>query len=383
MSHATLAPSHASRWIHCTGSVAATKDVQDSGSVYAEEGTLAHAVGAARLENKPGPAMPDKDQSDYVQQYVNAIRAAAEGKILLIEQAVAVSNWTTEPGAKGTSDAVIIDVAQCAIEVHDLKFGMGHVVDADNNEQLMLYALGVLDIVEGIYFNEVKSIKLVIHQPRRDHVSEWTLSRADLIAFGERARIAGRTALAALAGIEAPVLTPSEAACLWCPIKATCTALAAVVHDAVFEEFKEIEGGMIEAKARMAKDSPVPSPGILAMVEDWLAAVKGYIDEQLKAGAIGIESGWKLVEGRRGNRAWTSEQEAETLAKKIRLKAEEMYDKSLKSPAQLEKIVPKKKWKEFEGLIGRSEAKPTVAPATDKRPEYKPVAEAADFDIFK
>jgi hypothetical protein len=374
--HAVLSPSKAPRWIPCPGSIVACKGVEDTGSVYADEGTAAHDVAAHRLLDKPGPAAPDVETSDYINVYTRAVRNAAEGKTLMVEQRLDIEKWTGEKGGKGTSDAIIVDLSNASMEVWDLKFGMGHIVDAQDNEQLMLYALGALDLVEIVY-GEMKTIKLVICQPRRDHISEHTISREDLIAFGAKSRKQGELALALLAaGHVGDELHPSEKACLFCPVKATCPALLEMIQSQVFDEF-EVLSDEVNVKAKDIEGDAVP-PEVLDLIEQWVAAKRTWTHDRLRAG-ISVP-GWKLVLGKKGNRKFTNVATVEELLKQLGFKEEIIFEKTLIPLTQIEKIVPKAKWPLFEDLISQSDAQPQAVSAANKKAEYVPQkANVEDF----
>lgn len=367
MSHAKLAPSAAHRWINCPGSVAMSEDIPNTSSTYADEGTKAHTYAAWLLEGAKPPVPPaDDEMVSFVSVYTAAIRRAAEGKLLLVEAPIDISDWTGEPGAKGTADVVIVDEATDTIEVHDLKYGMGHIVYAENNEQLMLYALGVLCLVEGFLDKNFMSFKLVIHQPRRDHLSEWTVSREELLKFGTRVGVAAHTALTCEPSTN---LNPSAKACLWCPAKATCPALRETVEEAVMNDFAAIDEG-----------SRYPRPNTLYLVDTWLSAVKQAIFEKLAR--FEPVPGWKLVKGREGNRRWNDEATVEQLVKEMRIPKGDSHDMSLKSPAQLEKLgLSPKRWAQIAEHITRNEAKPILAEWNDPRPAIEQ-AKPEEFDIF-
>lgn len=393
--HAVLSPSKADRWIDCPGSVALCADIEDSSSSYADEGTAAHAVAAARLKGIPGPAAADVETSDYIAVYCNAIRNAAEGKILLVEVGLNLEKWTTEEGGKGTADAIIIDLEAAAIEVDDLKFGAGHIVDAPDNKQLMLYGLGALDLVEMCY-GPVKTIKLVIHQPRRDHISEVVMSREELVKFGALAQRQGAVALQLLADKEKLItvgglstfgfleaLSAKPKACLWCPAKATCPELLKTIQGAVFEEFATCEAGQTTAKSLKVKPiavGSIPSADMLDLIRQYANAAEAFIDERLKAGDA--LAGWKLVLGKKGNRKFKDLALVEKLLKKLKFKKPQIYETSLIPLTKIEKLVPKDRWKLFEVLIEQTPGQTQAAPESDSRPAYKPV-EIGAFDAFK
>lgn len=377
--HAILSPSHAATWIGCPGSVTLCKDIHRTTSEYAEEGKVAHALAAAFLLHTQPKTAPDIVTLDYVNVYVNAIRRAAEGKILLVEQSVNVGNYTTEKGAKGTADAIIFDMDSGVLEVHDLKFGQGHIVMAENNEQLMLYALGAMDTVEMLY-GKVNSIILAIHQPRRDHLSQWELTRNQLLEFGYRAQKAGTLALAALAGMSEVVLQPSAAACLWCSGKAICPALRDQVHKAVLDDFSECANqAQHDEQSCLTKHENVPSADFLDMAAQWISATREYINERLKNRLP--TAGWKLVQGKRGNRKWIDEKATVKFLKEIGFKKSQTHETSLLSLTKIEKLVPADKWEMLKFNIVQPDGAPIAVADTDARPEYA-VAKTEDFDVF-
>src|SRR5439155_803963 len=112
------------------------------------------------------------------------------------------------------------------LEVHDFKYGQGRLVEAVENEQLQMYALGAMELIETLTPVQVTGVMLFIHQPRRDHLSVWSMTRAQLEAFGERVKTVASDALTGRG-----VLAPSETACLWCPAKAICPALQQRVYE--------------------------------------------------------------------------------------------------------------------------------------------------------
>lgn len=198
-SHAKLSPSGASRWMACPGSVALEAEYPDSSSSYAREGTVAHELAAKVLlddwrlndfvgeswaleENGELYRIPiTQDMVDHVMDYVKLVREYAEGGTLMVEQRVPIGHLTGEQGAGGTSDVVIIRGRE--LVVIDLKFGMGVKVDAEGNPQLMMYALGAYENF-GV-LSDFDMVTMVVHQPRLNHVAEWTIPLRALLAFGE------------------------------------------------------------------------------------------------------------------------------------------------------------------------------------------------------
>jgi hypothetical protein len=264
--------------------------------------------------------------------------------------------------------------------VIDLKFGMGVRVDADDNEQLQLYALGALEAV-SLYSDEVDAVTMVIHQPRLNHVSEWTVRVADLEAFGTRAndRAADVQEALSVLGVDS-YLHPGEKQCRFCKAKATCPALRGevteIVGEATVEDFAEF---LPSVPGSDTGDNYLSiAMGKVDLVEAWCKAIRAEVERRLVAGST--VDGWKLVEGRKGNRAWSDEAAVEDLFKKtFRLRDDEMYVQKLITPTAAEKLLKDspKRWVKVEALTTRSEGKPSVAPATDRRPAMA-VANLAD-----
>jgi hypothetical protein len=374
--------------MRCPGSVALEAAFPDQSSSYAAEGTLAHTLASDFLEHPagkhPSQRIGEKHDVDgfsftvdaamaaYVDDYCRLVRDYGERGLLLVEQRVPIGHLTGEQGATGTSDAIVVDISNRVLFVIDLKYGMGVRVDADS-EQLKMYALGALEQCEQL--GEFDQVCMVIHQPRLNHVSEHWLEVSELMEFAEDVRLAA----VEVGDHEVPRLEPGEKQCRFCKAKATCPALRAEVADivsgsATLDEFlvPDMTTGDNYLSMAMSK---------VELVEHWCKAVRAEVERRLLAGQS--VDGYKLVEGKRGNRKWSSDDEAEKLFKSFRLRQDEMYDYSLISPTKAEKLLKDtpKRWERAEALISRAEGKPSVAPATDKRPALAVQSVADDFAI--
>ena len=396
MAHAKLSPSGAHRWMACPGSVNLEAPFPDTSSVYAAEGTVAHDVAAQCLIDNRDPASfigdvmevdgftftVDKAMVDYVADYVKLVRDLAEGKTLYAESKVPIGHLTGEEGATGTSDAVIIDVAERNLSIVDLKYGMGVTVEANDNPQLMMYALGALEMYNILC--DFDTVSMYIHMPRLNYVAECHISTEELLKFGATVwQAASRTRS------EVTYTTPGEKQCRFCKAKATCPAL----RTAMAEIVDGTSAATIDEFADLVPEVPTMETGDnylsiamskVGLVEDWCKGVRAEVERRLLAGQK--VDGFKLVEGRRGNRKWSDEAEVEALLKSFRMRQDEMYDMSLISPTKAEKMFKSnpKRWEKVEALTSRSDGKPSVAFASDKRSEMTVQSVADDFrDLFQ
>lgn len=441
--HAKLSPSGAHRWMACPGSLAWEAKFEDKGSDFADEGTAAHFLASECLEGEHDAAFfigreiyvwthpesgssgtdwredieksnepiegrmftVDRDMAGHVQKYLDEIRGAASsaGAVLMVEQRLPF--FTTDPvivkgqtfECFGTSDAVIIEPEARRLHVRDLKYGRGVQVFAEENEQLMLYALGALDEFGLLY--DIDEVVLAIHQPRLSHTDEWVCSVDDLRAFEQRALAAARIAVSIVdPGPSALMLTPGESQCRFCKAKGVCPALRDEVIATVSGEFDdltaeappavelkkgEVAVSISDAEKVIAVAYGVPAqsvdfhqrdtgePGLscfvvrkpaitpdldqaveriasaddemlaalldkLPQVEDWCKGVRAEGERRMLAG--GSLPGYKLVQGKQGPRSWADPAESESVLKSMRLPITTMYDLTLISPTTAEKL---------------------------------------------
>lgn len=412
--HAKLSPSSAHRWMRCAGSVILEKDLPDSSSEHADLGTAAHFLASECLEQGKNAAdfeghtiviikgnalwideatespvsnffTVESEMVENVQIYLDAVRSQAEGNELLVEQRVDFSEFVGAEGSFGTSDAVVL--TETEIQVHDLKYGKGVKVDAEGNEQLALYGLGALATF-GM-FGDFQQVRMVIHQPRLGYQSEYVLTVEELYDFANEAKTQVTFIHTLEDGVENPdgatnevfesSFNPGEKQCHWCKAKATCPALQKHLVETIAGEFEDLTQLDLQEEITNAT-AQVPSLeneqlsrmyAVIPLLEGWIKAVDSAVHQKMHAGeAI---PGFKMVQGKKGNRAWTDAEEAEKLLKSMRLKTEQMYDLKLISPTKAEALkkdeaIGPRQWTKIEALITQADGKPTVAPESDKRP---------------
>jgi len=244
----------------------------------------------------------------------------------------------------------------------------------------MLYALGALETF-GVTGHYTKA-KLTIVQPRLDHISEWEVTVEELQSFGYDARGRAELALDIYEGRAQTVLRPSDKACKFCKAKATCPALLAHVQDSVGADFENLDEDEIKTSPMgMGSNSLGVALAAVPLIEDWCKAVRAKAESELLAGRP--VTGFKLVQGRNGQRKWGDEARAEELLKTFLHDA--AFETSLISPAVAEKKMKGSKaaWAQVQTAIVQKPGPPSVAPETDKRPAWSPADDFQNLDMEK
>lgn len=414
--HALLAPSGFKALMLCPGKPAMERGRPDEASSYADEGTAAHFLAAWCLEQgeqapqslgrqiivsdaftgfAPGIVAGvelssevraftvDPDMAEAVQVYIDTVRDYVGDGQLHVEQSLPIDHITGEPDAEGTGDTVIVRGDE--LIVGDLKFGRGVEVSVDGNEQLKMYALGALRKFDLV--GDIRRVRAFISQPRITHSPSevvWTVE--ELQAWAElQARPAAQLAMRIYNGEADMHRAAHEDACRFCLAKGDCPTLASAVQTALGREFTDLTTADAIERDAIVETSVATADAAgelgarmdaVPLVELWCKAIRARVEKHLLDGKP-IE-GYKLVQGKRGNRAWSDATVAETAMKKMRLKKEQMYEFSLISPTTAEKVLKPtpKRWAKVQALITQPDGKPSVAPLSDKRPalEIQPVA---------
>lgn len=388
--HAKLSASGSKRWMNCPGSVRLEKQFPDNNNEYAAYGSAAHSLAEICLKNNQNadshlgsvltyPYKPpsadikvDEEMVEGVQEYLDYVRNL-KGESFF-EKRVDFSNWV--PEGFGTADFGALE--QNTLTLVDLKFGKGVQVFAENNTQGILYALGAYNEYDFLY--DIKTIRIVIVQPRLDHIDEWDISLDELLEWGD---ILKQKALEALA--DDPPLVPGEEQCKFCRAKSTCRALANHNVALAAEDFTKI-GPLDSIDNPITVTDPLKlSPeeiGFLLtqtkLFSDWISALEGHALSEMLAGRD--IPGFKLVEGR-SLRIWKNEKEAIKELKRLQLKKADLFTEKFISPAQAEKVFKQKKLDAtaLKPLVVKPIGKKTFAPEDDNRPTVRSDA-ITDFE---
>jgi len=371
--HALLSASSAHRWLACPPSAVAAEAYPEQDTEFTREGTLAHEVAElVARERQEGryPTManyiawPEETTpemvacahayADYIQELTKS-----DDAIVLLEQRVDFSPWV--PEGFGTADCIIIQGT--TMDVIDYKYGQGVPVSAEDNPQEKLYGLGSLNDF-GIAY-DIETVRLHIFQPRLNNVSVDDLSVDELTAWGDKT-----VKPVAAKAIKGKGTYCAGAHCKFCPHAGRCRALTKICTEYVETHSLRVPVPVL---------APHEVAEVIAMeplVTLWLKRVKQQALTTLLEG--GEVPGYKVVEGKLGNRKWRDEL---AVAEKLRAEGyqlEEITETKLLSPAGMDKSIGKKKVAELlDDMIDRSPGAPTIVPASDKRPAYN---RADDFE---
>lgn len=368
--HALLSASSAHRWLACPPSAVAAEAYPDQDTEFTREGTTAHEVAEAVARGAHLPENENRDgladgitqemidcalgYRDYIQELTKS-----DDAIVLLEQRVDFSPWV--PDGFGTCDCILIQGD--TLTIIDYKYGVGVAVSAVDNPQMKLYALGALNDY-GIAL-DVSRVEMHIYQPRINNISVDSLPVDELLAWADKT-----VKPIAQKAIKGKGAYSAGTWCKFCPHAGRCRTLTKTCT-----EYVETHS----LRAAVPVLAPHEVAEVLAMeplVTLWLKRVKAQALTTLLDG--GEVPGWKVVEGKMGNRKWSDELRVADTLQAAGYNKEDYTETKLLSPAAMDKALGKKKAAELlDGLIDRAPGAPTIVPETDKRPVYN---RADDFD---
>ncbi|WP_418791775.1 DUF2800 domain-containing protein [Phosphitispora sp. TUW77] len=358
--HAILSASSSHRWLHCLPSARLELEFEDTSGTAAEEGTAAHALSehklkkALHIRSKRPISEFDSDEMeectdayvDFVMEQVGLAKQSCNDPIILIEKRLDFSCYV--PDGFGTGDCLII--SDDRLHIIDFKYGMGVLVDAVDNPQMKLYALGALEIYDSLY--DINEVSMTIFQPRRENVSTWTVPVEELKCWAEEEL--KPKAVKAYNG-EGEYI-PGEW-CTFCKAAVRCRARAEEKLKLAQTEFK---------MPPLLTDNEIEE--ILFILPDltkWANEITAYATDA--AVNHGKEwNGFKVVEGRSVRKYKDEDAIAE---KAVASGFKDIYRKSLIPMTEMQKLMGKAKFEEILGdLIYKPPGKPTLVPNSDKRP---------------
>ena len=373
--HAVLSASGSHRWLNCTPSARLELEFENTGSEAAREGTAAHTLcehklkRALHMRSRRPVSDYDSDEMeectdayvDFVMEQYEAAKQVCEDPVILIEQRLDFSCYV--PDGFGTGDCVII--SDDKLHIIDFKYGMGVLVEAEDNPQMKLYALGALAVYDALY--DISEVSMTIFQPRRENVSTWTVSVTDLKAWAE-------TELKPKADMayngEGEYL-PGEW-CTFCRAAVRCRARAEEKLKLAQTEFR---------MPPLLTDAEIED--ILSILPDltkWANEITAYaLDAALNHGKEW--NGFKVIEGR-SVRKYRDEDAVAEAAKAAGYR--DIYRQTLIPLTEMQKLMGKDRFEDIlGGLIYKAPGKPTLAPKSDKRPAVNVTNAINEFNEIK
>lgn len=370
--HAFLSASSSHRWIPCPPSVKLEESFENKSSVFAEEGTAAHALSEYKLKKylgekvkKPKSEFDEKELEyytgiyfDYACELILEVKARIKDPIILVEQRLDFSNYV--PEGFGTGDLVI--VADGILDIMDLKYGKGVEVSAVNNPQMMLYVIGALNLFDSLY--DIEKVRMTICQPRIDNISTFEITVEELIKWAED--VVTPKAELAIKG-EGDFCAGEH--CRFCRARFNCRARA--------EENMKMAQYDFRKGPLLTEDEITEILSNIGEFQKWAKDIETYAFDK----AINENKKWtgfKLVEGR-SIRKYSDEEAVSKALIEAGFAEDVIYSKSLLGITAMEKAIGKKKFKELlKDLVYKPQGKLTLVVESDKRPEIKNTAEA-DF----
>lgn len=382
LAHSRLGASGAHRWFQCPGSVRLSEGMPNESSIYAKEGTAAHQLGEKCLNGKwdadrfidediivgNDVFTVDEEMAEAVQVYLDTVRGIyQDGDELMIEKRFSLKY--VNPECFGTCDAVIYRPTTGELFVFDYKHGKGVPVSVEHNPQLLYYALGAAVEEQDRPLGE---IEYYVIQPRAPHadgpVRKHRISALELMDWTSELEEAVGRALSPNADLKAGEW------CKFCPAAGICPALRNASVEAAQSEFAVVEDLSPEQVGEILEKAD--------MIEDWVRSVRAHAFAMLENGFE--VPGYKLV-AKRPQRKWHDEEAAARHMIGVGFEQDEIYKLKLKTPAQLEKLLPKDRRDELEAFYAKESSGNTLARNTDKR-EAVNVDRGAEFatddDIF-
>ena len=393
--HALLSASSSKRWLNCTPSARIEQNFPNESSVFAEEGTAAHALGEYKLRKylhervkRPQSEYDNEEMEQNTDIYVEFIISTIEkiketcpNPLVMVEEQLDYSFLV--PEGFGTGDCVII--ADGTLYVIDYKNGKGVFVSCEHNSQMMLYALGAYHAYGYLY--DIKRVSMTIVQPRLENISTYECSVEELMEWGE-SYVRPRAVLAYEGKGEQ---VPGDW-CRFCRARAVCRVCADEALALAREEFLDLDSGLLEEQAPNAscreetdatsayeRDTAAPTfkqPALLQKTEieailptlnrisSWIETIFAYVASEAINHGVSWE-GYKVVEGRSKRQFLDPKAVANAAAQ---AGYTDIYKTEMISLTEFEKLMGKKKFAEILGeYVVKPPGKLALVPESDPR----------------
>jgi hypothetical protein len=381
MAHADAGPSAAKMWMACPASVTLTRGMSRPSSKYALEGSVAHNVCEILLRNEPVPDIielegeqfqVDEEMLDCAERYarfIDILRQDAD--FSSVEKRVSL-DWLLIPAKVserifGTADFIAYCRSTRTLYIVDFKYGRGVVVEAENNPQPRIYALGALGLPE-LADVKIDWVRTVIVQPRAgvDAVRYEDLTKEELLSWAEEKFIPAARRVG-----DGDTTENAGEHCRWCVRAGSCAALYQIATSSAREAFSD--DGAADVTPAELSDADLASILVKAdLIEDWVKAVREETTRRLEAGRD--VPGFKLV-AKRATRKWTNLAELDRVLSHDdygALNHADLYTQpELRSPAQLEKAFKKHglDFKQLDAFVTKESSGSTLVCSSDPRPQ--------------
>ncbi len=392
--HSKISPSGSSRWLNCPGSVSLIQklNIKDTGSIWAEEGSLAHAIAEKNLILPPkerklyndaikgqsgeqafgmpkwGSFVINDEMIDYVTTYVDYVVSKSEGHwYLAVEDKLPLFY---EPQSNGTSDAV--SIVGDTLNIFDLKYGKGVKVVLIGEYQLPIYAISAIDKYN--WAADINTVTMHIVQPRMNNIVSETMTVEDL----EEVRMRINLGAELTEEIDAP-LVPGEKQCMWCPAKNKCTALAEHNLEIAGLDFENLSDPILPEPDELTDEQIRDILDVAPLIENWLKSLRYYVYAKLTH----YENfpGYKLVQGQ-SRKQWADQEKAYQLLRQ-KFSRDKLFDEKFISPAKANKLLMNSPV-EFRDAVSELVIKPlgktTLARESDPRPSLTLENEFSNLD---
>lgn len=378
--HSELSPSGSSRWIGCPGSVALERLMPEETTKYAEEGTAAHEVAQVCLSGGHDAAeMVGRtfngfeitgDMAEHIQIYVTWARDQLRGNIYMIEERVPIS--ITE--GFGTADLIVYREEDKTLVVGDLKFGRGVSVEAYENTQGLLYAMGAL---KRFHNHDIRRVEVTIIQPRSYHpdgpIRVWEIDYEDLLDW----KFKFMAAVEATKQPEAPLIAGPH--CRFCKAAPVCPQLLDTALQTAMADFTEDGEIIVPDPITLTPKKIAETLKNIKVLKNWINRFEAHAHAQALAGSL--PEGFKLVPTR-AMRKWINEEVAIAEMRLFGLTKDQIFPElKLRSPSQIEEVIGKNTFKPLAAeLVQKVSSGVKLAPLSDPGQSVSADA-AAEFGL--